>query len=41
MSPFNTYNMFKEAETLKSTDPELDSALNSISVFSVNLSGKL
>jgi hypothetical protein len=33
--------MFREADTLKSTEAELDSALNSTSVFSVNLIGKL
>jgi hypothetical protein len=33
--------MFREADTLKVTEPELDSALNSTSVFSVNLSGKV
>jgi hypothetical protein len=33
--------MFKDAETSKFTDAELDSALNSISLFSVTLIGKL
>jgi hypothetical protein len=33
--------MFKDAETLKLTAPELDSALNSRSLFSVIFRGKL